>query len=277
MATMEQFVQEIRADNVWMPGRKINELGIDDLDLSVTFAMPFLEGPKAPLLITPGFTFHFWNGPVSQPGPGSQDLPPETYDAYLDAAWNPQLTQLVGLEMGGRIGVYSDFRSKVIEDSFRLQGHILGVLSFSPSFQIKGGVMYLDRNVIRMLPTGGIVWTPSPDVRYEILFPNPKLAKRLATYGNTDWWIYVRGEYGGGAWTIKRNSPFLPPNLEGLTDRIDYNDIRVGVGLEFDTPNSYKGLIEVGGAFDREVIYAVSDTPAFRPSPTVYVRGSLAF
>ncbi len=274
---MQQFLQEIRADNVWMPGRRVNELGIDDLDLSATFALPFFEGPLAPLLITPGFTFHFWDGPVSQPGPGSQDLPADTYDAYLDAAWNPQLTQLLGLEMGGRFGVYSDFRSKIIEDSLRLQGHLLGVLSFSPHIQVKAGVMYLDRNVIKLLPTGGIVWTPNPDVRYEILFPNPKLAWRLATYGNTDWWTYVRGEYGGGSWTIKRESPFLPPGLEGLTDRIDYNDIRVGVGLEFDTPNSYKGLVEVGGAFDREVVYATSDTPTFRPSPTIYVRGGLAF
>jgi len=275
---MQQFLQEVRVDNVWMPGRKFNELGIDDLDISATFALPFFEGPLAPLLVTPGFTFHFWNGPVSQPPPAtSQDLPPQTYDAYLDAAWNPQLSQIWGLEMGGRIGVYSDFRSKVADDSFRLQGHFLGVLSLSPHIQVKAGVMYLDRNEIKLLPTGGIVWTPNPDVRYEILFPNPKLARRLATYGNTDWWAYIRGEYGGGAWTIKRDSPFLPPNLEGITDRIDYNDIRVGVGLEFDTPNSCKGLFEVGGAFDREVVYAITNTPPFRPSPTIYVRGALAF
>ncbi len=276
-ATMQQFLQELRADNVWMPGRREDELGIDDLDLSATFALPFFEGSQPPLLITPGFTFHFWDGPVSQRGPGSQDLPPDTYDAYLDAAWNPQLTKFVGLELGGRIGVYSDFKSKVIEDSFRLQGHALGVLSLSEHIQVKAGVMYLDRNVIKVLPSGGIVWTPNSGVRYEILFPNPKLAWLLATYGNTEWWTYVRGEYGGGAWTIKRDSPFLPSSLEGLTDRIDYNDIRVGVGLEFDTPNSYKGLFEVGGAFDREVVYATSDTPPFRPSPTIYVRGSLAF
>jgi hypothetical protein len=274
---MQQFLQEIRADNVWMPGRKFNELGVDDLDISATFAVPFLEGPQAPLLITPGFAFHFWNGPVSQPGPGSQDLPPDTYDAYLDAAWNPQLTQFLGVELGGRFGVYSDFRSKIIDDSFRIQGHALGVLSLSPHIQIKAGVMYLDRNVIKILPAGGIVWTPNPNVRFEILFPNPKLAWRLATYGNTDWWAYVRGEYGGGSWTIKRDSPYLPPNLEGSTDSIDYNDIRVGVGLEFDTPNSYKGLFEVGCAFDREVVYAISNTPTFYPAPTIYVRGALAF
>ena len=45
----------------------------------------------SPLLITPGIGIELWNGPVSQ-GPGSADLPPRTYDAWLDFGYNPQFS-----------------------------------------------------------------------------------------------------------------------------------------------------------------------------------------
>ena len=72
-------------------------------------------------------------------------------------------------------------------------GKGLAVLTFSPSIKIKAGVWYLDRVVVKILPAGGICWTPNPDVYFDILFPNPKIGKRLTTWGNTDWWIYCLG------------------------------------------------------------------------------------
>jgi hypothetical protein len=277
VATMTKFLQAIHLDYVWIPGSARKELGVQDADIGATFAIPFLYNTQTPLLITPGFTTHLWNGPITE-APTFQDLPPRTYDAYLDVAWNPQPTPVFGAELGFRVGVYSDF-TKIVEDSLRFQGHGLAVLSFSPSVQVKAGVVYLDRNHIKILPAGGLVWTPNPDVRFEILFPNPKISRRLWTYSNTDWWVYVRGEYGGGNWAVKRSQILESTpdaDLAGTLDRVDYNDIRVGVGMEFDTPKSWKGLFEVGGAFDREVVYR-SRTPTFRPTPTVYVRAGLSF
>lgn len=277
VATMTRFMQEIRFDYVFIPGTARNELGFNSVDLSATFALPFLYNTQTPLLITPGFALHMWNGPETDPfAPGY--LPPRTYDAYLDAAWNPQLSPVIGGELGFRIGVYSDFR-KVVEESLRFQGHGLAVVSFSPAMQIKAGVMYLDRIRIKLLPAGGIVWTPNPDVRFEILFPNPRIARRLWTRGNTDWWIYVRGEYGGGNWTIEQSDVLVgdPPVLTSYRDEYDYNDIRVGLGLEFDTPKSWKGLFEVGVTCDRELRFKSEIPRIFRPDPTVYLRAALAY
>ena len=42
-----------------------DELGINDFDLSATFAIPFLGNPNTPLLVTPGFGLQLWEGPVS--------------------------------------------------------------------------------------------------------------------------------------------------------------------------------------------------------------------
>ena len=261
LATMQRFLQQVHLDYVWMPGSGREELGIHSADLGATFAIPFFYNQQTPLLVTPGFAVHFWNGPEEAP----VHVPPRLYDAYLDAAWNPQVTPLFGGELGARIGVYSDFRY-FDSDSLRYQGHGLAVLSFSPSFQVKAGVIYLDRAHIKLLPAGGIVWTPNSDVRFEILFPNPKIAKRLTTYRNTDWWLYARGEYGGGSWTVRVGNDAIP---------FDYNDLRCGVGLEFDRLTGCNGLFEVGVAFERK-LYAFGDD-IFSPNPTVYVRGALAY
>ncbi len=169
---------------------------------------------------------------------------------------------------GCRVGVYTDFNT-ICTDSIRLTGHGYGILSFSPSFQVKAGVIYLDRVKVKILPAGGIIWTPNPDVRFDVLFPNPKFARRLSTVGNTDWWVYFRGDYGGGTWTVM--------HLDDSIERIDYNDIRIAVGFEFRGLRGTLGHIEVGGSLDREVIYQHHPNEAFRPNPTVFVGGGLVF
>ncbi|MFC1597431.1 hypothetical protein ACFL5Q_05780 [Planctomycetota bacterium] len=65
LTTMQRFLQEIRLDYVWIQGSgaNANEFGVNDVDLSAEFAIPFLRNPQTPLLITPGFATHFWSGP----------------------------------------------------------------------------------------------------------------------------------------------------------------------------------------------------------------------
>ena len=159
---------------MWMPGKSDKEFSINDVELTATFAFPFFYNPQTPLLITPGFAIHYWSGPTGLSKDYGIDLPPRVYDAYLDTAWNPQVTQWLSGELDFRIGVYSDFQ-RFDAKSIRYIGDAFAVLAFTPSFRVKAGVMYLDRNHIKLLPSGGIVWTPNSDVRFDILFPNPKI------------------------------------------------------------------------------------------------------
>ena len=138
----------------------------------------------------------------------------------------------------------------------------------TPTVKVKGGIWYLDRNKVKLLPAGGIVWTPSAETRLDIFFPNPKLARRLSNMGNTEFWLFLAGEYGGGNWTIKRA---VGP-AAGDVDSVDYNDMRVGVGLEFNNPGRISGLFEVGVAFERELIYRNGPPDEFNPNTTVYLR-----
>ena len=145
----------------------------------------------------------------------------------------------------------------------------MAVLTFSPSFKIEAGVWYLNRLRVKLLPAGGIVWTPNSDVRFDILFPNPKFTRRITTIGTTDWRFMIRGEYGGGEWTVKR--------LSGDIDQVNYNDIRVATGLEFDRSGGIHGMIETGVAFSREILFRVGPPGTFYPTTTVFVGGAIAY
>jgi hypothetical protein len=266
-----RFLEVVSVDAVWMPGDGAKELGLTDIELTASFSIP-LRDLRWPVLVTPGFAFQFWNGPEGPP----YELPPRTYEAFLDAQWHPQLSEIVGAELGVRVGVYSDFEEWV-EECLRIQGRGLGVITLSPDLKLKLGAWYLDRNRINLLPAGGLVWTPTSDARIEAVFPNPRIALRLPGYSTVEWWFYFRGEYGGDAWTVDLDTPGYGPHPY----EIDYNDIRIGLGVEFTTVRQLRGLLEIGGAVGREVLYiepiGQPPIPTFRPSSTVFFRGAVAY
>jgi hypothetical protein len=146
-------------------------------------------------------------------------------------------------------------------------GRGLGIVTLTPTLQLALGVVYIDRVLIKLFPAGGLIWTPNPDARYEILFPNPKLAHRWTTLGNTDMWGYISGEYGGGSWTIER--------ING-NDQADYNDIRVNLGLEGYGFRGLHGFFEVGYVFERQIIYRYGPDNYY-PSDTVMLRAGLEY
>jgi len=246
---LQRLLQQISFEHTWIyGGNAINELQINRSELSTTFGVPIFYNPNTPLMITPGFAFNWLSGPVG----GTADLPARVYDAYLDGAWHPQLTDWLRADLGLRTGVWTDF-NEVNKDSVRILGRALGALTFSPQLDVLVGVWYLDRNNVKILPAGGIHWRPSSEWDAYLVFPNPKIRKRSITVGSSQWWVYVAGEYGGGRWTIQRAS--------GAPDDIDYNDIRALFGFEWETQTQARGHVEVGYVFNRELIFQRSQLP----------------
>ena len=233
MAEMQRFIQEVRADYHYFAPEGSKPLGFNEIELSTTLAFPFLRNAQTPLLITPGFATYFWQGPNSTMPPAPADMPAYTFDTYLDTAWNPKVNNRFGGELDGRVGVYSDFRG-LDTQSLRVTGRALAVLALTPDqvVKVKLGLWYLNRVRYKLLPDFGIVWQPNADTHFDILFPNPKFTQRLQSFGNTEWWWYASGDYGGDAWTIRRGKEFGAVN-PGAMDEVDYNDIRIALGLEF--------------------------------------------
>jgi len=227
-------------------------VGVNELDTTATFALPFFHNSPAnlnhaPLLITPGFGLQLWDGPQTT-STMLADLPPNTYDVFLDGAWNPQFTPLFGAELGLRVGIFTNW-DVLVWQSWRLMGRAIGTLQLTPTMQAKAGIVYLDRNLVKLLPALGVTWTPDANSRYDIFFPAPKASKRLTAMGKHSIWGYVAGEYGGGAWTFRRSTGQISP--------FDYNDIRVTVGTEWvpQTPTGLSGNFEVGYVFYRQLFF----------------------
>lgn len=264
-----RFFQEIRLEETYMYDTGDRKVSFNDIETSATFAIP-PGWSKNPILLTPGFGLHLWDGPPSH-GPGSPDLPAQTYDAFLDTAWDPQFSPYFGAELGVRVGVYTDFHT-LNSDSVRIMGRGLGVINVSPTLQFKVGVIYIDRLHIKLFPAGGIFWSPDPDTRWEFFFPRPKFTHRLTTTGLYQWWYYTAAEYGGGSWTIQRDN--------GASDQFDYDDIEISSGIEWipeGNPTALHGYLEVGSAVARDLYYRNGPPLHSDLRNTVFVRGGIAF
>ncbi|MEX0676442.1 MAG: hypothetical protein WD063_05170 [Pirellulales bacterium] len=260
-----KFMQDIRLRWTWLAPIGERFIGVNDVETNVTFAVPFFK-TTSPLMVTPGFAIHFWEGPITE-APYNADLPARTYDAYLDGAWYPQVTNWLSAQVGVRVGAYTDFNT-FNTNSIRIMGRGLGVVTLTPTLQFAAGVVYIDRVLIKILPAGGLIWTPNPDARYEFLFPNPRGTRRWTTLGNTDIWLYITGEYGGGSWTGQR--------LGGLSDQFDYNDLRVSGGIESFSLRGFHAFFEVGYAWDRKIVYRFGP-PDYPASDTVMLRAGATY
>lgn len=251
------------------PGSSGNELQINDLETAVTFSFPNFLHSGEPLNVSPGFVFHWWAGPSTT----TSDLPAQAYSAYLEFDWITNQKQRFGGEVDFTAGIYSDF-NKINSRSLRFTGTGLGWYRITNNLTVKGGIQYLDRVDIKLLPAGGLFWTPNDDVRWEIYFPRPKLSQRLTTLGNTDLWWYIAAEYGGGSWTVERA---LGP-LAGSSDQVDINDIRVYGGFEwFSRMTTVKGFVELGWVTERKLVYRNDSAANISLKDSLMLRGGLAF
>ncbi len=235
-------------------GNGANDLGINDFDTSVVVTFPNFLYSTQPLYVVPSFSLHLWEGP----SPPNGDLPGNAYSAFLDFGWSTDPAQPFGGEVGVRLGVFTDFNT-FTTNSGRIMGQGLFRLRSTPTTTLRGGVVYINRNKLKLLPAFGLLWTPNSKTRFDIYFPRPKLAQQLTTVGNNDIWWYLGGEYGGGAWTVERAA--------GFSDRIDINDIRLTLGLEWGEGAALqqgrrKGFVEVGWVTSREVVYVVTPMTA---------------
>lgn len=244
-------------------GNAPDELGINDFDFSVIASFPNFLFSTQPLLVAPSFSLHLWSGPSGLAG----DLPANAYSAFVDFGWSSDPTKPFGGEIGVRPGIFTDFET-LNTHSLRIMGQGLFRVQTTPTTAVRAGVMYIDRNDLKLLPAFGLLWTPNPQTRFDVYFPHPKLAQHLTTLANHDLWWYVAGEYGGGAWTVER---------ELLSDRIDINDIRLMLGVEWGQAALLQqgrrtGFVEIGWVTAREVVYVATPDQTSKLSDSWMVR-----
>jgi hypothetical protein len=256
--------QKLLFDATWLAPGGADGLGTNDLQLQPIFALP-CPTINSPLVITPGFAVHYLQGPQNA------DLPPRLFDSYVDFRWLSQITPSLGVDLAITPGVYSDFDQESSK-GFRLQGHGAAAWTWNETTKLVAGAAYLDRPDVNLIPIGGVVWTPRSDLKFDLIFPHPKISQRILWSGNTgddvQDWAYIAGEFNGDAWAIRRS--------DGQSDQVVISDYRLVLGMERKIAGGLSSRFEIGYVFGRRIKYT-SDTPDFHPTDTVMLRGGLTY
>lgn len=252
------FFQGVKLVSTWIPA---GDLGATSVDFSATFAMP-APTPDEPLIITPRFEMHLLEGP------DAPDLPSQAYDVAVQFRSFRKINECWTLDLAVSPGWHSDLESSSSE-ALRITGHALGIYEWSPTLKLLGGVVYLDREDISLIPAAGLIWTPTEDQKLELIVPRPRYAVRYwQDHGCEERWWYIGGEYGGGSWAIRRAA--------GFDDVATYSDYRALVGIERKVFGGLSSRYECGFVFGRELEYK-SGTPDFEPASTVFVRAGYSY
>lgn len=256
--------QKLIFEATWLAPGGWRGLGESDLKLETILALP-CPTRDSPLVITPGFAVRYLDGPAGV------DLPPRLYEAYVQFRWLSRLRPGWGIDLAVAPGVFSDFEASS-DDALRITGHGALAWEFTERIKLVAGVGYFDRLDVDLLPIGGIIFAPREDLKLELIFPQPRLLRRvycLGAYGQyVQDWLYLAAEFGGGAWAILRSDRTL--------DVVDLRDYRLILGLERRVIHGMDARLEVGYVFGREIQYK-GPTPDFEPTDTLMLRGALVF
>ncbi len=235
-----------------------SEFGLQSFDFSGEIAFNPLQ-TQAPLLIRPGLTINLLDGPANTP------LSNDVYDVYVGLQWQPRIGPRLAFDLEFRPTLATDFND-ITGDSFRYPARAAGIFSVNPQLDVVLGVAFLDLVETDFLPIAGVRWQIGPDTTVELLFPRPRYRRRFGVLMNRDLAWYVAGEFAAAAWRYRD---------VGVTDTVEYQDLRVLVGLELATVQGRTAFVEFGYAFSRELIFA--NQPDQRPEDTLLLRGGFSF
>jgi len=256
--------QKLIFDSTWLDSGSDQGFGIVELELKTVLGLPY-PSRRSPLVVTPGFAVHYLEGPVGS------DLPSRVYDATVEFRWWKRFTPRFGIDFALTPGVFSDFEQGN-DEALRFPGHVVARYEWTPRADVILGAAYLDREDVNVLPICGLTWRPSDDLTLDLVFPHPRIARRVYWAGacteEVQDWAYVGGEFGGGTWAIRRAA--------GADDVLTYRDFRVILGLERKALGGLDARLEIAYVFSREIQYA-SDLPDVEPSDTVMLRAGFTY
>jgi hypothetical protein len=256
--------QKLIFNSTWLAPGGANGLGMSELEWKTVLGFP-VPSRRSPLVVTPGFSVDYLEEPAGS------DLPPRVYEATVEFRWWKRFTPRFGIDFLITPGVYSDFEQST-DEAIRTPGHVVGRFEWTPTLDVVLGLAYLDREDLDFLPVGGLVWKPRDDVKLEMVFPRPRVARRVYWFGAMDEevqdWLYVAGEFGTKTWAIRRTG--------GANDVLTYRDCRLLLGVERKALRGLDTRFEVGYVFSRQIEF-VTDAPDLEPDDTVLLRAGLTY
>jgi hypothetical protein len=239
----KRLLQRAELSGGWIPQPSDDSLGNSFASVSAMTAIP-IGSEKLVVAAIPRFRTDWLEGPQSI------DVPPRLYSATVDVGLRWLLTDQLTFTGGFQPGWFSDAQAS--HQAFRLGGLLLLSYDLVPGeLTLSGGIARLDRNDYDLIPAAGLTWTPSPDLRFDLNFPKPRIARRV---GHVPFlledWVYVGASLGGGSWAVER--------VTGIDDELTLLDYRVVLGLERLVDGGSGVNVEAGYVFGRRLEYESS-------------------
>lgn len=254
------FFQRAGFTATWLNRGDDAGFGVTELDFLTAFALP-LPRRDWPLIISPTFNWRLLDGPETP------DLPSQLYEGYVDFVWLPQFTPRWQGILSVAPSLYGDF-SVSTSDAWRLTGRGLVRFDWIPDhLELLAGVLYLNREDVKLLPAGGLIWKPAPDRRYEIVFPRPRFARRFHCGPVYQDWAYLGFEFGGNSYAFERS---------GVVDTVTLRDYRGYLGWERKMPGGAGLRVEAGYVISRTAEF-VSGLPKVHGDDAVHLRFGAAY
>jgi hypothetical protein len=258
------ILQQLLYQATELPKLDAGGLGLTTLEKTITLGMP-CPTIESPLLVTTGFVGTLTDIPTGA------NIPGELFEGYIQARWLKKVGDRLGVDLAVSPGWYSDFKNDSPQ-ALRVTGHGFGAWEANKDLRVVAGVIYLDRYDVNMLPAGGLLWTPSDDTRFELIFPRPRLAWRIAERPRASHWLYLAAEFGGNQWATQS----ITGPTKGQDQIMVIRDYRLLAGWERRPANlglSWK--FETGWVTGRSVEYYQSSQPWLYPSDTFLVRAGI--
>jgi len=241
----------------WLPVGGRNGFGIADFDWNRSWSWQGGEHPH-PVMVTPGVGLHLWSGPQQL------DLPPRVYDLYLDFSWRFLERDWWGIAGGLTPGFYGDF-NRLDGKAFQLTGWLLGDWMLSERWSAVAGIAYVRQLQSNLLPVGGLIWRPNPELRFDLVIPRPRAAWLIAADETGETWGFVSGAFAGGAWAVESG---------GENFLVQYSDLRLAIGCECTGPGTI-WTVEAGLAFSRDI--SVDHNSVRNPDSTLFFQAGVQF
>jgi hypothetical protein len=248
-----------------LPQLEDDSLGWTDLRTEVVTALPFFTREN-PIIITPSYEVHFVESPEGI------DLPPRLNDAAIDFHIFRVYANRWIADFAVTPGLYADDHSFDSDEALRVNGRALAI--YAPTLETKWvlGVTYVDGGWNKVVPVAGVVYEPTDDVSYELVFPRPRVAWRLPNSpvpGKDEYWAYVLAEFQNLAWAFEQS--------DGSPDVLASRDYRLIFGLERKIYFGVSSRIEVGYVFNRDIKVASISGDDISIDDTFLLRAGITY
>jgi hypothetical protein len=250
----------------WEP--LVDGVGLAEYDASVSMPTYPVFGPPPPI-ITAAYSF------TDLTAPPSMDLPSSLHDISLGAGWIRRINERWMARLMLSAAFASDLNNTG-SDAWQLRAGGFAVYRPNSRWSFAVGAIATGRDDLPVIPAAGAIWEPSPNLKVDLMMPNPKVAILVADYGTRQHWAYFGGGFAGGTWAYER--------MSGAAERLTYREWRLVLGWEARPPQPPGTFAPLGVRYYAEVGYIFgrrfefdSDTPTLNPEDTLLLLTGFSF